>query len=98
MCTILKKKGLSTVNIFIFNDARSTEGDEYVNMYRILEDIKDGAATSSKYDSQVIKFRTPNIVMVFSNVRPNMKCLSADRWKVYVPTVDGLKDILKPMK
>ena len=98
MCTILKKRGLSTVNIFIFNDARSTEGDEYVNMYRILEDIKDGAATSSKYDSQVIKFRTPNIVMVFSNVRPNTKCLSEDRWEVYVPTVDGLRDILKPMK
>ena len=98
MCNILKKRGLSTVNIFLFNDARSTEGDEYVNLYRILEDIKDGAATSSKYDSQVIKFKTPNIVMVFSNVRPNTKCLSADRWEVYVPTAEGLKNILKPLK
>ena len=94
MCNILKKRGLSSVNIFLFNDARSTKGDEYVNMYRILEDIKDGAATSSKYDSRVIKFKTPNIVMVFSNVRPNMKRLSADRWEVYVPTEDGLKEIL----
>ena len=69
-----------------------------MNMYRILEDIKDGAATSSKYDSQVIKFKTPNIVMVFSNVRPDMKCLSADRWEVYVPREEGLKNILKPLK
>ena len=98
ICNILKKRGLSTVNIFLFNDARSTEGDEYVNMYRILEDIKDGAATSSKYDSRVIKFKTPNIVMVFSNVRPNMKCLSADRWEVYAPTSEGLKNILKPLR
>ena len=94
MCNILKKRGLSSVNIFLFNDARSTKGDENVNMYRILEDIKDGAATSSKYDSQVIKFKTPNIVMEFSNVRPNTKRLSADRWEVYVPTEDGLKEIL----
>ena len=38
-------------------------------MYRILEDIniKDGAVTTSKYDNQVIKFKTPNFVMVFSN-------------------------------
>ena len=98
ICNILKKRGLSTVNIFLFNDARSTEGDEHVNMYRILEDIKDGAATASKYDSQVIKFKTPNTVMVFSNDRPNIKCLSADRWEVYVPTIDGLKVIVKPQK
>ena len=94
MCNILKKRGLSSVNIFLFNDARSTKGDENLNMYRILEDIKDGAATSSKYDSRVIKFKTPNIVMVFSNIRPNTKRLSADRWEVYVPTEDGLKEIL----
>ena len=94
MCNILKKRGLSSVNIFLFNDARSTKGDENVNMYRILEDIKDGAATSSKYDSQVIKFKTPNIIMVFSNVRPNTERLSADRWEVYIPTEDGIKEIL----
>ena len=35
MCNILKKRGLSTVNIFLFNDARSTEGDDYVNIYRL---------------------------------------------------------------
>ena len=60
-------------------------------MYRILEDIKDGAATTSKYDNQVLKFKTPNIVMVFSNSWPNRRHLSKDRWQIFEPTSDGLK-------
>ena len=82
ICNILRKRGLSTINIFMFNDARSTEGDGYVNCYRILEDIKDGAITSSKYDNDIIKVNTPNIVIVFSNVRPNKEKLSKDRWMI----------------
>ena len=78
------------MDIFLFNDSRSIMGEE-VNMYRILEDIKDGAATTSKYDNQVIKFKTPNIVMVFSNSPPKRASLSADRWNVYTPSVNGLK-------
>ena len=62
-----------------------------MNMYRILEDIKDGAATTSKYDNQVMKFKTPNIVMVFSNSWPATKNLPQDRWKIYSPSNDGLK-------
>ena len=89
-CNILKKRGLTTIDIFLFNDSRSTKGEE-MNIYRVLEDIKDGAATTSKYDSKVIKFKTPNIVMVFSNKQPNQKSLSADRWEVYTPTLEGLE-------
>ena len=89
-CNILKKRGLTAIDIFLFNDSRSTKGEE-MNIYRVLEDIKDGAATTSKYDSKVIKFKTPNIVMVFSNKQPNQKSLSADRWEVYTPTLEGLK-------
>ena len=82
ICNVLRKRGLSTINIFMFNDARSTEGDGYVNCYRILEDLKDGAITSSKYDNDIIKVNTPNIVIVFSNVRPNKDKLSKDRWTI----------------
>ena len=81
ICNILRKRGLSTINIFMFNDARST-GEGHVNCYRILEDIKDGAITSSKYDNDIIKVNTPNIVIVFSNVRPNKDKLSKDRWMI----------------
>ena len=64
-------------------------------MYRILEDIKDGAATTSKYDNQVMKFKTPNIVVVFSNSWPNRRHLSKDRWKMYEPNENGLQMVKK---
>ena len=63
-----------------------------MNIYRVLEDIKDGAATTSKYNNKVIKFKTPNTVMIFSNKQPNLKSLSRDRWEVYTPTLEGLKE------
>jgi len=90
MCNILKKRCTTTVDIFLFNDSRSIIGEE-PNMYRILEDIKDGAATTSKYDNQVMKFKTPNIVMVFSNSRPVTKHLSQDRWQIFSLSNGGLK-------
>ena len=63
---VLKKRSLATVDIFLFNDARSVTGEE-INLYRIIEDIKDGQETASKYDNNNIRFKTPNTVMVFSN-------------------------------
>ena len=35
--------------------------------YKLLEDLKDGDASADKYNSQLLKFITPNVVMVFSN-------------------------------
>ncbi len=89
-CNILKNRGLTTIDIFLFNDSRSTKGEE-MNIYRVLEDIKDGAATASKYDNKIIKFKTPNIVMVFSNRQPDLSSLSKDRWEVFSPALNGLK-------
>ena len=89
-CNILKNRGLTTIDIFLFNDSRSTKGEE-MNIYRILEDIKDSAATASKYDNKIIKFKTPNVVMVFSNRKPDLESLSKDRWEVYTPSSDCLK-------
>ena len=89
-CNILKNRGLTGIDIFLFNDSRSTKGEE-MNIYRVLEDIKDGAATTSKYDNKIIKFKTPNVVMVFSNRQPDLNSLSKDRWEVYTPSSDSLK-------
>ena len=94
MCNILRKHSRTTVAIFLFNDSRSINGKE-PNMYRILEDIKDGAATTSKYDNQRIKFLTPNYVLVFSNGFLNMKHLSQDRWQIFELTDNGLKPMDK---
>ncbi len=90
ICNVLKKQTLGTIDIFLFNDSRSVSGED-LNLYRILEDIKDGQATSSKYDNDNIRFKTPNTLMVFSNTYPNLKKLSKDRWLVCHPNKDGLK-------
>ena len=82
----LTRRPLHTTDIFLFNDARSQ--DNHVN-YTVLEYIKDGCATASKYGSQVIKFKTPNIVVVFSNRQPVRAHLSPDRWQEYVITMSG---------
>ena len=49
----------------------------------MLEALKDGDAFAEKYDSQKLKIKTPNVVMVFSNHFPETKELAIDRWKVF---------------
>lgn len=91
VCNVLKKRSLGTIDIFLFNDSRSVSGEE-LNLYRILEDIKDGQATTSKYDNDNIRFKTPNTVMILSNNYPDLKKLSRDRWIILDPKEDGLKE------
>ena len=98
VCNVLKKRSLASANIFLFNDSRSVSGEE-INLYRILEDIKDGQATASKYDNNNIRFKTPNTVMVFSNRYPKLTKLSRDRWRIYNANQDRLHDVtLQVMK
>ena len=68
---------LSTKDIFLFNEPRAT-WHELCN-YSILESIKDGSAVSSKYNNDVMRFKIPNVVVVFSNHMPNTRELSKDR-------------------
>ena len=88
---VLSKRPLSTTDIFLFNERRAMS-NETCN-YTILESIKDGIAVSSKYNSDLLHFKVPNTVVVFSNQIPNTKELSKDRWKIFRITKDGLKDV-----
>ena len=97
MCNVLKKKPLTSVDIFLFNDGRSITQDENSGHYRILENIKNGQATASKYNNDVIKFKKPNTVMVFSNTEPNWCAQSDDRWKVYNIKNNELVTVTLPM-
>ena len=92
MCQVLKKRSLGSIDIFLFNDARSVNEEEF-SLYRILEDIKDGHATTSKYDNDNIRFKTPNIVIIFSNHYPKLQKLSRDRWQIFNANKDGLNDV-----
>ena len=94
VCQVLKKRSLASVNVFLFNDSRSISGEE-LEFYRILEDIKDGQATTSKYDNDNIRFQTPNTLVVFSNRYPNTAKLSRDRWEIYNTNKNGLSNVSK---
>ena len=67
ICHALSKHPLATADIFLFNLGKSLKNYEEVN-YEMLEDLKDGDAFTEKYDSHKIKIKTPNVVMVFSNL------------------------------
>ena len=38
---------------------------------------------AEKYNSQTLKIKSPNVVMVFSNETPMLKNMSKDRWRVF---------------
>ena len=86
----LSKRPLATTEIFLFNDSRSAS-DDVMPCYPALEAIKDGTAISGKYNSEVVRFKTPNTVIVFSNTDPDVKQLSRDRWQIFNIEADGLK-------
>jgi hypothetical protein len=75
------KKCSSTANIFLFNLPRATMLER--DNYKILENIKDGFAIAGKYQSCKVRFRKPNIVIVFSNYGPETDALSEDRWNIF---------------
>ena len=58
ICHALSKHPLSTTDMFLFNVGKSKNKCDAVN-YEVLEDLKDGAAFASKYNSQQLKIKTP---------------------------------------
>lgn len=64
--------------IVIFDIPRSQL--EYIS-YTGLEEVKNGCFFSSKYESQMILFNSPHII-VFANEEPQYDKLSRDRWYV----------------
>ena len=70
------------------NDARSGHFD--LQCYDVLELIKDGRATASRYSSKILRFRRRDAVAIFSNADPDMSQLSKDRWKIFYININGL--------
>ena len=91
ICYCLKKQPLSTADIFLFNIGKTNKNVDAVN-YEVLEDLKDGDAFASKYNSQQLKIKTPNVVIVFSNEKPDTKQLAMDRWKLFYIENDSLEE------
>lgn len=51
------------------------------SIYTLVESIKNGRMTCTKYKGKTIKFYPPHL-MVFANWMPETKFLSADRWVI----------------
>lgn len=71
-----KKNDLKFV---IFDMARTIENKI---SYQAIEEIKNGIFYSSKYESGMLVFNRP-IIIVLSNFNPDLDALSKDRWDVY---------------
>ena len=78
----LSKRILPLINMFLFDVPRSFYTDDFP--YEMLEDIKNGNAISTKYDSCILPLNSPNTVLVFSNEEPDKERMSKDRWTIYL--------------
>ena len=85
----LSKTTLALVDVFLFNIPRCF--DPSVAPYSVFEAIKDGRAISTKYDSKILNFVKPNILVVFSNEEPYKTRASKDRWKTFYIVGDKLE-------
>jgi hypothetical protein len=81
ICHILSKRSLITTDIFLFDVGKAKTEDDM--KYELLEQIKNGRTLAAKFDSKELKFHTPNIIVVFSNEKPDVGQLSKDRWKIF---------------
>ena len=78
---VLSKQVVNLFDIFIFNIPRSFKVEDVP--YGLLEEIKDGQAVSTKYESKFITLKTPNIILIFANQLPLMTEMSRDRWRIF---------------
>ena len=74
----LSKRTLELVDVFVFNIPRSFKTLDMP--YTLFEDIKDGETISTKYYGKTLKFKTPNILIVFSNRIASWANMTKDRW------------------
>lgn len=77
--------------IVVFDFSRQKQ--DFVN-YSVIEDFKNGAIFSPKYESTTLRFK-PAKVIVFSNWMPDMSLLSEDRWDIM--DLDPSLEFFNPM-
>lgn len=73
---------LPTSNAYIIDMPRALKKDKLWGFYSAIETIKDGYAYDDRYRFREKIFDCPNI-WIFSNIIPELKLLSADRWKIF---------------
>jgi len=69
---------------------RSLDKSRLYGIYTAIEQIKKGKVYDIRYSYRKWWFHSPQI-WVFTNVPPDLTCLSADRWKVWI--VNSAKEL-----
>lgn len=72
-----EKHQMGYFRVFLYNMAR----DANIS-YRMLECMKDGMMTNTKYEAATLIFNRPHVI-VMSNEMPETNKLSKDRWIIY---------------
>lgn len=72
------KRNSNDLKVVIFGITRSQEN--YVS-YQALEEIKDGIFFNTKYESLMVVYNIPHVI-VLANFEPEYEKLSKDRWKI----------------
>lgn len=84
------------VGIVVFNIPRCNLGKV---SYEAIEAIKDGLFFSPKYESTMVRFNSPHVI-VFANDPPELSKLSRDRWVVedlsYLTTIPLTRVVYSP--
>jgi len=86
---------LGNVPKYVFIDLPRTYEDRD-SIYTILESVKNGRLTATKYKGANVNFRSPH-VCVFSNFKPDVSKCSRDRWKLYEIIKQDNEETLIPM-
>ena len=66
-------------DIFLFHTYKNDHVKELD--YQLLENIKDGWTMSTDYGDD-IHFKRSNVIIVFSNMYPDIQQLSEDKWMI----------------
>lgn len=82
---VMEKKMMP--KIIIFGITRSNEN--FVS-YEAIESVKDGIFFSGKYESGMVMYNYPHVI-VLANFGPDLNKLSMDRWNVTVLTDDDMR-------
>lgn len=76
------KAGWRGDTILINLSRSATSCSDMTQVYRVMEDLKDGLIYSSKYMGGTLMIPSPHII-VLSNTTPDLHRLSLDRWRLY---------------
>lgn len=81
-----------TERLYIIDIPRAIQKDRLYQFFAGIESLKDGYAYDDRYHFKDKCFDCPN-VWVFTNRMPDTNMLSADRWKMWSITEEGLTRI-----